>query len=206
MGRPPGAKNKPKVNDATLKEFGVSPLLTHLDHEQYWKSIADAERAKPVAERDHSLLEKAMDREAQAARDAGPYVHAKRATAAAQVNEKDHRTCVFVGPETCESSGEWLARSAPLELLIERRLAPIEEPRMQPLLDAWLAERGWVARGEKLVPVGEAPREEPSQLEIAIEKKVQASNRAIREARGVWEPYDDPNTTDEFPTPPTMKQ
>ena len=191
MGRPKGAKNKKKISDATLAEYGVSPLLTHLDHEAYWKGIADAERAKPVAERDHALLEKAMDREAQAARDAGPYVHAKRATAAAQANDKERLT-VIRAPRLAESNEEWIAMSCPLEHCIEERITPVcDDPRMKPLIAAYCAEKGFGDLNGKLVPLNEVTRPEPTAFEIQVEKKVKAANEAIMRATGrPWEPGD----------------
>jgi hypothetical protein len=93
--------------DAALATYGVSPLQTHLDHQKYWKSIADAERSKPPGEQDEKLLRQAMKEEAQAARDAAPYLHGRRATVAAPSDDKPI-PCVIRAPAKLGSTEEWL--------------------------------------------------------------------------------------------------
>jgi len=106
-GRPKGSKNKSKLLDAALSQFGVSPLQTHLGHLKYWKDIAAAELAKPPAERDEKLLRLALKEEAQAARDAAPFLHGRRATVAAPSEEKPV-ACVIRAPANLGSTEEWL--------------------------------------------------------------------------------------------------
>jgi hypothetical protein len=56
-GRPKGSKNKSTLAAAALAQHGVTPLETHLDHQRYWKNIADAERAKPPGETHHDEVD-----------------------------------------------------------------------------------------------------------------------------------------------------
>jgi hypothetical protein len=114
---------------------------------------------------------------------------------------------VIRAPEVARTSEEWLRMSAPLSVLIEKRVAPIVEPRLKDAVAAELAKRGFAIKGDSLVSLADAPKEpEPTPLEIALEKRQKAVAEATMRARGagVWELGDDPNTTDAEPTPLAM--
>jgi hypothetical protein len=190
-GRPKGSKNKSTLAAAALAQHGVTPLETHLDHQRYWKNIADAERAKPPGEQNEKRLNDAMGKEAQAARDSLPYLHGRRATEAAPTSEV--RPSVIYGVKVAKDSKTWLAQSAPISACIEQGITPIVvagDQRMKPLLDAEFAKHGKADKDGKLVPITEAAKPEPTKLEIEIEKKRKAVDEAIRRARGTWEPGD----------------
>jgi|SRR6516162_3393731 hypothetical protein len=115
MGRPKGSRNKAKIADATLREYGCSPLDSHMTHLKYWRGIREAEIGKPIAEQDQSLLQRAMKEEAEAAKNAAPYLHSKRANAPAPVDEKA-KICVIRAPlEQFETGQEWLDKCKPQE-------------------------------------------------------------------------------------------
>jgi hypothetical protein len=205
-GRPKGSKNKSTLAAAALAQHGISPLQTFSSQARYWQDIVDAEMAKAKPERDEKRIEHAMDKAAQAMRDGGQYMMGKRANVQAPASEKVQPT-VIRAPEVGRSSQEWLRMSAPIDVLVAQGLAPIVEPRLKGVVAAELASKyGRAIKGDRLVPLAEAPKApEPTELEIQIERKVKESNEALQRARGgVWEPWDDPNITDETPWPPAM--
>jgi hypothetical protein len=84
--------------------------MTHL---RYWRGLREAELAKPPGEQDQSLLQRAMKEEAEAAKNAAPYLHSKRANAPAPVDEKA-KVCVIRAPlEQFETGQEWLDKCKP---------------------------------------------------------------------------------------------